>query len=107
MAYKDMNYTKYIIVTVLLYGLEVTLSIFLHDIGDIFGFMSAISISCLAFIFPGLFFLLAERKFASDELKRKNKALRIEAWCLAILGLFMFIFLMTTNIIGLVKGKKK
>jgi len=69
MAYKDMNYMIYIFVTVLLYICEITCAIVMDDIGVIFEFVSAISVSCLCFIFPGMFFILAANKFLPSELQ--------------------------------------
>lgn len=66
MAYKEMNYFVYIVVTMILYWSEVILSLLVSDIGLIFEFVSAFSISCTGFIFPGLFYLRAEEKFATS-----------------------------------------
>ena len=68
-----MNITYYYIATLVLFYLEVVGACVLDDIGLIFEFISAIAISALAFIFPGLFYLLAESKFATSFQKDINK----------------------------------
>jgi len=65
LAYKEMNITYYYVATLVLFYFEVFGACILNDIGLIFEFISAIAISALAFVFPGLFYLLAEGKFAT------------------------------------------
>jgi hypothetical protein len=60
-----MNMTYYYVATLVLFYLEVFGACILNDIGLIFEFISAIAISALAFVFPGLFYLMAEKKFAT------------------------------------------
>ena len=65
MAYKEMDYWKYFTGTTLLYLAEIIIALSTDDIGLLFEFLSAISISCIAFLFPGLMFLIADKKFAT------------------------------------------
>jgi len=63
LAYKDMNIIKYNVITVSCFFMIITASIFLEDIGLVFTLCSAVSVSCLSFLFPGFFYLMASEKF--------------------------------------------
>lgn len=99
-----MNYCLYLLSTLGLYGGQVFLSIIVNDIGLIFEFISAISISALAFIFPGAFYLIAERKYATSLQRQQGKCMRYRAVFFVILGIFAFLFQITANIMEITKG---
>ena len=98
MAYKEMANSTYLAVSIILFLLEVLGAALIDDIGLIFEFVSAVSISCLSFIFPGALYILSERKYASSFYKLQSTKMRIKAWALVVLGIFSFIFFMTANI---------
>lgn len=75
-----------------------------NDIGLIFEFISAISISALAFIFPGVFFVIAEKKFGTSFQKSQNGTMRLRAWLFIALGIFAFLFQITANIMEILEG---
>ena len=104
LAYKEMNITYYYVATLFLFYFEVAGACVLNDIGLIFEFISAIAISALAFIFPGLFYLLAEGKFATSFQKDLNKGTKRWAWFFLISGVLAFVFFMTANILEIVSG---
>lgn len=104
MAYKEMNYVVYFTATVLFYVLQIIGSITMTDIGLIFEFISAVAVSNLAFILPGLFYLLAENKYSHPIQKDLNKSINREAKLFIILGIIAFVVQMTSNIVGIVNG---
>lgn len=61
LAYKTMNPILYVVCTMACYGVIVVASCFLKSITNIFDFASAIAISCLAFLFPACFYLMAKK----------------------------------------------
>lgn len=63
LAYKEMSNTIYYPVTILFYAVIVFLGILIQDIEIIFNFVGAISVSCVAFLVPGYFYLVACEKF--------------------------------------------
>lgn len=74
MAYKRMDTATYYSITVVFYFSEICLSLLIPGVGPIFDFISVFSISSIVFIFPGLFYLLCEKKYGyiSGEEKLKH-----------------------------------
>jgi amino acid permease len=101
-----MPYFTYLFSTLVLYGSQIVLSLILDDIGVIFEFISAVAISSLAFTFPGVFYLMAERKYASTFHKESNRLVHYQAVAMTILGLFVFGFFMTANILEIVYAEE-
>jgi amino acid permease len=60
MPYKNMSNTIYYPVSVLIFVIVMLGAIFLENIGVIFQYISAVSVSCQSFIFPGVFYLLGK-----------------------------------------------
>ena len=94
-----MNYKLYLFSTLSLYVAELFLSIIVNDIGLIFEFISAIAISALAFIFPGVFYLLSLKRYGSSFDKIQGKWMKVRAYIFIVLGVFAFFFQMTANIL--------
>lgn len=95
----------YIIITLVLYSIEILGGMFIENISLIFNFMSSISGSALCFIFPGSFYLSLEKKFTSGNLIGKNtkmRLIRFSAYLYIIIGIFTFALLLTTNILELI-----
>lgn len=65
-AVSDMNIGVYVGITVGFYALIVLLAMLIEDISSIFDFVSAYSISSLAFFIPGMFYRKAVHKFNAD-----------------------------------------
>lgn len=109
MAYKQMNYCVYLSVTLLLYGSQVAAAMLVSDIGLIFEFVSAISVSCLAFIFPGVFYLVAERRFATElqKMLMRQKWMRCKAIFFVVFGLFAFTVQLIANIAEIIQDAEE
>ena len=67
MATKEMSTTLYVVITILFYGVIVFLAMVLKDISSVFDFVSAYSVSSLAFFIPAFFFRSAVKKFKVEE----------------------------------------
>lgn len=67
MAYKTMNPIIYYSVSILLYALEVFLSIVIKDISNVFNFIATIAGTSLSFFLPSAFYMVAIKKFGTDE----------------------------------------
>jgi len=92
LATKEMSMTLYLICSISFYALIVFLAMVLKDISSIFDFVSAYSISSLAFFIPAFFYRKAVEKFnieVTDEVKNRKiiAIILIPIGCLnAVLG---------------------
>lgn len=87
-SYKDMNDLTYYAVTIILYALEVALSIVVSDITVLFSFASAVAVTFICFWYPGVYYLIAIKRFCVVGSKVKRYALK--AYILVLLGLVNF-----------------
>ena len=83
-SYKDMDDKTYYFVTILLYSLEVALSIVVSDITVLFSFASAVAVTFICFWYPGVYYLLASERFA------KKQSHACKAYLLIALGFVNF-----------------
>ena len=93
LATKEMSYVMYLVCSIGFYALIVFLAMVLKDISSIFDFVSAYSISSLAFFIPAFFYRSAVKKFNVPMTREVQNRLRtacilIPIGCLnAVLGI--------------------
>lgn len=92
--------------TLLIYVVEMIGGIFISDIGVLFELSGAFASTALTFFYPALFYLISERKFATMTEKKMNKLVKASAYLYLFLGVFVFVLLMTGNVINLIKKGK-
>ena len=66
LSYQEMNNVYYYLSTLALFAIEAFLAIVVNDIGTIFNFLSAFTVTFLGFWFPAFFFIYAEKKFPNE-----------------------------------------
>ena len=76
MATKEMSTTLYVGITIIFYGVIVFLAMVLKDISSVFDFVSAYSVSSLAFFIPAFFFRSAVKKFEIEHTRTIHNRLR-------------------------------
>ena len=77
LATKEMSFAVYLICTIGFYALIVFLAMVLKDISSIFDFVSAYSVSSLAFFIPAFFYRKAVKKFNVEVTRQIEGRLRI------------------------------
>lgn len=97
MAYKDMNYCYYASATLGLYALIMAGAIAIANISIVFDFASAITVTALAFVFPGWFYLEADKKFGHGDSNWK-----CASYTFLIIGFCNFCLGITASIIGII-----
>jgi hypothetical protein len=90
-----MNQYAYLACTLLSYFVQLVLSILVKDIGILFEAICAISYSNLSFFLPGIFYLLAQKKYATQKLKDNSKHLLYESIFFIVVGLLTFLLLLS------------
>lgn len=76
---EEMNPVIYYSFTTLIYVICVIGGIFVSNLGIVFDLISALTLSFICFIWPGGFYLMAERRYGEIETKDKRKIHRIHA----------------------------
>lgn len=104
LAYKDMNTVYYVLGTMTMYAGVLLGAIFIYDITTIFDFAAAIAISCISFLFPGWFYILAVKQFG---VKVENHTFcSIWSWIFLVLAFLNFTLGMFSSIYGVIEQAK-
>ena len=74
LAYKDMQPKYYYSITILFWGLILIGSVFIPSVDEIFEIIGVVCVNCIAFLFPGFFYLSASKKYhASNRTETLSK----------------------------------
>ena len=101
LAYKSMPLWIYVSTTILLYALEVYLSIVIDNIGNVFGFIGTIAGTSLSFFIPYVLFCRGYSMFASDSFMKENACLYRASVVNFIVGIGFFGLFLYANILSL------
>ena len=102
LAYKDMNNFSYYTACLSFYTVVLLGAIFIEDVAQIFDFVSAISVSAIAFFIPGGFYLMIEKRFP-QELPNRTRNISL-SWLFIVLGFVNFCLGITSTTYGLISG---
>jgi len=100
LAYLKMSPAIYYSVTLGLYMLQIVGAIMISDVATIFEAVSAVSITSISFIFPGLFYLQIESRYASEKQKEAGGGTRRMAQLFIALGVICFFLITTKNMLA-------
>ena len=77
-------------------------AIIVEDVATIFDFAAAIAITAMAFIFPGMFYLMAEKKYLGSRTVNKGD----HCWAIAfiVIGICNFFLGMFSAVAGVLGG---
>lgn len=103
MAYKDMSNVWYYGATLTMYGIAVLGAIGIENVATIFDFVSAISVSAIAFFIPSIFYFKVQSKFPGNlENQKRNNCL---SYLFFVLGCLNFCIGITSTVYGIVSGE--
>ena len=100
MAYKDMNYVLYLVITLVLFSLEMLLAVLIDDISTVFEFASAFAVTFLAFWFPSMYYLMSEKKYGTAE--NASSLNHCTAIIFIFIGVFNFLVGMSAAVINII-----
>ena len=101
MAYKSMSNGIYYPVVIVLYSVEVFLSIAITDIGPVFAWISLIAGTALSYYLPSMFVITGYNLFATHEYKDENRFWINVAKCNFVVGILSFLLSLSAVILGL------
>eukprot|EP00352_Strombidinopsis_acuminata_P008369 CAMPEP_0176356326 /NCGR_PEP_ID=MMETSP0126-20121128/13935_1 /TAXON_ID=141414 ORGANISM="Strombidinopsis acuminatum, Strain SPMC142" /NCGR_SAMPLE_ID=MMETSP0126 /ASSEMBLY_ACC=CAM_ASM_000229 /LENGTH=100 /DNA_ID=CAMNT_0017709369 /DNA_START=1458 /DNA_END=1760 /DNA_ORIENTATION=+ len=96
-----MNPYLYAAITLTLYGIIMVGAIFLDDITKIFDFASAIAVTCIRFLFPAVFYLIAKKQYNITD---RSPWFTCFAYTCCVLGAFNFGLGISSAIIAIVNA---
>ena len=96
-AYQNTEPTIYYGITLLLYGIIITISCFTNNVSTVFSFVSAFSTSFNVYTVPGLLYILGERKYGSS--LNRDWFRTLMAWFYIVLGIFVFVIELISAIV--------
>ena len=113
LAYKDMSDVYYYVATIIYFAIIVAGSILIPSVDQIFEFIATISVNALGFIFPSVFYFVAQAKFPQNiegktksrkwqVTKSQNQWMMISSITQIILGVLAFGFGMFNDIAGFI-----
>ena len=101
MAYKSMSNGIYYPVVIVLYSVEVFLSITIDNIGPVFAWISLIAGTALSYYLPSMFVITGYNLFASHEYRDENRFWINVAKCNFVVGILSFLLSLAAVILGL------
>lgn len=99
-----MNIWIYALSTLFVYVSAATIAIFVEELGRVFEIFAAVSKTSINFIWPGLFYLVAQKKFGDHTTNELGRKIDIVTSCILIgAGVMVFSLVLTTNLIDIIK----
>lgn len=95
-----MNLGLYLMTTFLLYAVEMLGAILIEDISTVFEFASAFAVTALAFWFPAVYYLMAEKKYS----KEPNPSQRLVAQIFIYVGFFNCFVGVFAGVLNVIQG---
>jgi amino acid permease len=100
MEFRTMKNSYYYGGTIFIYIVTILMGLTISNMGLIFEIVAALTKTSINFIWPGLFYLLAEERFVTE--KDKSKKDRVISRILITLGISVFIMVFSATIYDMI-----
>ena len=108
LSFRTMNIYVYIAGTLFVYCGAATIAVFVEDLGPVFEIFAAVSKTSINFIWPGLFYLVAAKRYGDHTTNHFGRKVdRAVAIILIGAGVCVFSLVLTTNLIDIVNKSKQ